>query len=83
MAALCGRLDVSQRSLTVAMRRFMGLSPHDYLTLRRMEHARQLLNGTDLPVAAVAARVGYAHAGRFAAAFRRHCGSSPSRFSPK
>jgi AraC-like DNA-binding protein len=29
-------------------------------------------------VAAVAARVGYAHAGRFAAAFRRHCGHSPA-----
>lgn len=83
VAALCARLEVSQRSLTIGMRRFMGLSPHDYLTLRRMEHARHLLDGTDLPVSTVAARVGYAHAGRFAAAFREHCGSNPSRFAAK
>lgn len=81
VGALAQRLGVSQRTLTTGMRRFTGLSPHDYLTMRRMEHARLLLERSDLSVAGIAARVGYAHAGRFAAAFRRHCGSNPARFS--
>jgi AraC-like DNA-binding protein len=79
VATLCQQLDVSQRTLTTGMRRFTGLSPHDYLTMRRMDHARMLLESSDLPVSAIAARVGYAHAGHFAAAFRRQCGSNPSR----
>lgn len=79
VSTLCERLEVSQRTLTTGMRRFTGLSPHDYLTMRRMEHARLLLEHGDLPVATIAARVGYAHAGRFAAAFRRYCGHSPVR----
>jgi AraC-like DNA-binding protein len=81
VAALCQQLGVSQRTLTTAMRRFTGLSPHDYLSMRRMEHARSLLERSDLPVSVIGQRVGYAHAGRFAAAFRRHFGTNPSRFS--
>ncbi|MDQ0314903.1 AraC family transcriptional regulator [Amorphus orientalis] len=83
IAALCERLDVSQRSLTLGMRRFTGLSPYDYLTMRRMEHARELLDSTELPISTIAARVGYAHPGRFAAIFRSHCGSNPSRFASR
>lgn len=78
--ALCTGLGVTQRTLSTGMRRFTGLSPHGYLTMRRMEHARMLLERSDLPVADIAARVGYANAGRFAAAFRRYFGTNPARF---
>lgn len=76
---LAARLDVSTRTLATGMRRFTGFSPHDYLTMRRMEHARRLLGGGEMSVARVAERVGYAHAGRFAASFRAYCGVLPSR----
>jgi AraC-like DNA-binding protein len=78
---LAARLDVSTRTLTTGMRRFTGFSPHDYLTMRRMEHARMLLDSARLSVARVAECVGYAHAGRFAASFRAYCGVLPSRLN--
>ena len=78
VAELAARLDVSPRTLTTGMRRFTGFSPHEYLTMRRMEHARRLLERGDLSVARVAERVGYANAGRFAALFRAYCGVHPS-----
>lgn len=74
-------LDVSPRALTTGMRRFTGLSPHEYLTMRRMEHARKLLDRGGMSIARVAESVGYAHAGRFAASFRDYCGVNPSRLA--
>ncbi|WP_260855599.1 helix-turn-helix transcriptional regulator [Mesorhizobium amorphae] len=61
------------------MRRFTGLSPHEYLTGQRMKHARVLLNHGGISVAEAARKVGYANAGRFAASFRAHSGMNPSR----
>jgi len=79
IAELAIELDVSTRTLTTGMRRFTGYSPHDYLTMRRMEYARILLERAGHSVARVAQLVGYANAGRFAAAFRAHCGVNPSQ----
>ncbi|WP_246485650.1 helix-turn-helix transcriptional regulator [Aminobacter carboxidus] len=79
VAELAAELDVSTRTLTTGMRRFTGYSPHDYLTMRRMEHARKLLDQGGISIMQVAERVGYANAGRFAASFRAYCGVNPSR----
>ncbi|RWI72193.1 AraC family transcriptional regulator [Mesorhizobium sp.] len=78
VARLACRLDVSQRTLTTGMRSFTGYSPHGYLTMRRMEQASRLIEEGGLSIAEIARRVGYAHAGRFAAAYRAWCGRSPS-----
>ncbi|WP_246249242.1 AraC family transcriptional regulator [Chelativorans alearense] len=80
IGALAARLGVSQRTLTTGMRRFVGVSPHEYLTVRRMEHACMLLAHSGLLVGDIASRVGYANAGRFAAAFRCYSGASPARY---
>ena len=76
---LAAGLEVSARTLTTGMRRFTGYSPHGYLTMRRMEHARRLLDQGGMTIVQVAEHVGYANAGRFAASFRAYCGVSPSR----
>lgn len=79
VGSIAARIGISHRALSAGMRRFTGLSPHEYLTMRRMEHARVLLERSDLAVSAIARAVGYAHSGRFAAAFRSHFGTNPSR----
>lgn len=81
VAELARRIGVSPRTLTAGMRRFTGLTPHQYLTRRRMEHARALLLRGDMAVAEVAVRLGFANAGRFAACFRQHCGTYPSHYT--
>ena len=62
------------------LRRFSastGATPMRHLTALRMEHGRDLLLRSDVPVAAVATACGYGTPAAFAAAYRRHHGASP------
>lgn len=64
---------------TRAFRATTGTTPYAYLTIRRMERARLLLADGE-SVAQVATATGYANAAKFAAAFRRVTGMSPSQW---
>lgn len=55
-----------------------GTTPFGYLRDYRMELARQLLSDCALSIGTVAERVGYASQGRFASAFKRKFGITPS-----
>jgi AraC family transcriptional regulator len=70
--AIEARQDV--RTFTRAFRAATGLAPYAYLTMRRMEKAKQLLL-TERSVTEIAMAMGYANPSKFAAAFRRlnHC----------
>jgi AraC family transcriptional regulator len=58
-----------------------GLPPHQYLIARRVERARQLLQaGTDLSLAKVAARAGFADQSQFCRHFKRLVGVTPGQF---
>src|SRR5258706_2287217 len=57
-----------------------GESPHVYLTRRRIERAKELLAGADLPLVHVASAVGFQTQGHFTEVFRRHTGTTPRRF---
>lgn len=74
------KAGVSVRRLQEGFRQYVGRSPTEYLTDIRMVRARDEL--LDAPpgdtVAAVALRWGFAHSGRFAAAYRTRFGTSPS-----
>ena len=60
-----------------AFRRATGLTPHAYVTARRMERALRLLLSTRASVPEIAARLGYAHPANFRRAFRRALGVMP------
>ncbi|HEX5308965.1 MAG TPA: helix-turn-helix domain-containing protein [Solirubrobacteraceae bacterium] len=53
---------------------------HDDLTSRRLDAAARLLQGTSIPVAVVARRVGYSDRSHFAHTFRHRYGVSPSTY---
>jgi AraC family transcriptional regulator len=58
-----------------------GLPPHQYVILRRVERARQLLQaGTDLSLAEVALRAGFSDQSQFSRHFKRLVGVTPGRF---
>jgi AraC-like DNA-binding protein len=58
-----------------------GLPPHQYVILRRVERARQLLHaGTDLSLAEVALRAGFSDQSQFSHHFKRLVGVTPGRF---
>ena len=54
-----------------------GHAPHAYITRQRMERARELLAGTDLPLLEVAGRVGYQTQAHFTGVFHRYVGTTP------
>ena len=74
------RIGASTRALQRAFAEHGEFSFSDELRSRRLEVAARLLRGTDLPVGAVARRVGYGDHAPFTKAFRRHYGMTPFDF---
>ena len=58
-----------------------GLPPHQYVILRRVERAKQLLQaGTDLSLAEVALHAGFSDQSQFSRHFKRLVGVTPGQF---
>ena len=58
----------------------LGFPPHFYITMRRVEHAKRLLDETDVSLVDVAAAVGFQTQGHFTTVFRRHAGTTPRHY---
>jgi len=80
VAALAGRLHLSERQFARVFRRELGTTPGDYVEQLRVERARSALEtGTD-PLDAIAGRCGFAGAEVMRRAFQRRLGTSPSEY---
>ena len=77
MAAAAG---LSRYHFSRIFRQSEGIGPGGYLLRRRLREAARLLGETDLPLAEVAARCGFADAGYFGRAFRRAYSAPPGAF---
>ena len=62
-----------------AFRHDTGDTPHRYVTRRRVARARNMIVTTDLPLADIAAAVGFSSQSRMTAAFVRQFGLPPGR----
>ncbi|MFF8957123.1 helix-turn-helix domain-containing protein [Streptomyces sp. NPDC014894] len=80
VAEHAARHRMTAAELRAAVRRGAGCSPKDYLLSIRLGRAKELLAATELPVAAVARRVGYEDPAYFSRLFTRRVGSAPVRF---
>jgi AraC-like DNA-binding protein len=60
--------------------RVLGCSPREYLMQLRLEHARDLLESTMLPMSHVAEQAGFASPEHFSRQFMQRFGASPSRY---
>jgi len=70
---------ISTRGLQYAFRRTLDTTPADRLRRARLEGARREIRaGSEDSIAVIARRWGFAHASRFAAAYRAAFGRSPS-----
>ncbi len=74
MAAVVG---LSPSHFSRAFRRATGSTPHLFVTLRRVERARELLARTEAPLAEVALRAGFEDPSHLTQVFRRHAGITP------
>lgn len=81
---LAAEAGLSRTTLTRKFTDLVGQAPMTYLTQWRMTLAARLLQETDLGLAAVARRVGYASPFAFSHAFKREFGVAPGRYrSPR
>ncbi|MFF8292172.1 helix-turn-helix domain-containing protein [Streptomyces sp. NPDC016309] len=80
VAEHAARHGMTPAELRTAVRRSAGCSPKDFLLGIRLGRAKELLTGTELPVAAVARRVGYDDPAYFSRLFTRRVGTAPVRF---
>jgi transcriptional regulator GlxA family with amidase domain len=80
VARLAERAGMSERSFARAFRAETGTTPAAHVEALRVEAARQLLETTDLTVAAVATRVGFNHPETLHRAVARRLGTTPDRY---
>ncbi|WP_329240832.1 MULTISPECIES: AraC family transcriptional regulator [Actinoallomurus] len=77
---LGARAGMSRAAFSRRFTALVGRPPLGYLTWWRMTLAAGLLRDSDLPLSAVAARVGYGSEYAFAGAFKRAFGLAPGRY---
>ncbi|WP_394618773.1 helix-turn-helix domain-containing protein [Lentzea sp. JNUCC 0626] len=78
LADIAGEVHLSVYHLVRVFQRATGQTPHRFLTGLRIEEAKRLLRDTDLPIAQIARRCGFASPGALSTAFARHTGVRPS-----
>jgi AraC family transcriptional activator FtrA len=77
---MAGELHISTRTLARRFREQLGVSPGQWLLSRRVDAARALLEQTDLPLDAVASRVGLASATNLRRRFHAAVRTTPAAY---
>ncbi|HEX4124896.1 MAG TPA: DNA-binding transcriptional regulator [Tepidisphaeraceae bacterium] len=77
---LLGELAVSRSLLDQRFHQMLGRSAAEEIRRARIERARQLLAGSDLPTPLVASQSGFSSAWQFSKTFRRETGKTPTEY---
>ena len=80
IGALCGRLNLCQRTAERVFREHLNISPKQYQLEQRLTRAANLLNSTNLPLAEIAEATGFCSTSSLSTSFKRKFGVSPIRY---
>lgn len=80
VADLAERLGIGPRHLLRLFLRHTGAAPSEIAATRRVQTAKRLIDGTDMPLSAIAFASGFGSLRRFNEAFRALYGRPPSSF---
>lgn len=78
VANVLDAVPLGRRTLEARFVKMVGRTPHAEILRCRVERAKQLLAGTDLPIKAIAAKVGVGTPEYLSVLFRRVAGTTPS-----
>jgi AraC family transcriptional regulator len=77
LSEIASTLSMSPGHFSHAFRQAVGFPPHRYVLNRRIERAKSMLRDSDLPISAIANRIGCSSPSSFSALFRRATGTTP------
>jgi AraC-like DNA-binding protein len=80
LADLAALFGLSLHRFVTVFRQQVGLPPHRYLCVLRVNHARRLLRD-GVPAASAAIDAGFCDQSHLARHFKRQCGMTPGRFT--
>ena len=78
--SVSSHVHVTPDHLDRMFREQLGMSSFRFIVLKKIEYAQELLAGTDRPVSAIAADLGYGNLSNFALAFRKQTGVTPAEY---
>jgi AraC-like DNA-binding protein len=80
IAELAREAHLSPYHFSRAFKEATGLPPHSYLTARRIEHAKELLATSEMPMSEIATEVGFSSQAHLTDCFHRLVGVTPREF---
>ncbi len=83
LEALAAEARLSKFHFLRLFRATYGVTPVEYVSMRRIERAQDLLRSTNLTVTEVCHAVGFTSLGSFSSRFRAVVGESPSSFQAR
>lgn len=76
-------LNLSRSQCSKQFAKIYGMSPRQYVSRQKLNLAKELLVTTNLPVYAIADKLGFRSASHFSRQFRRWTGQSPTDYKPR
>ena len=83
VAELAAVAGLSRHHFSRVFKAATGSAPHAYLVKRRVLRARELIEGSNLPLADVALQTGFSSQAHMTDVFRQQLGVSPARLRPR
>ena len=77
---LSKKLSINKYYLQKLFKRYVGLSPNEYVIRMRLTRAKELLRTTNLSVSQVSMDVGISNIGHFITLFKQHEGITPNAY---
>lgn len=77
---LAAQVHMSPFHFARRFKQAVGTPPHAYITQVRVDRAKRLLSGSNLPLIEVATRVGYRTQAHFTGVFHRYAGTTPRSY---
>ena len=80
LTILAKQAGISPQHLCRVFKETLNMRPLEYLTRRRLQEAKRLLQRTELPIAEIALQSGFPDAGYFSTVFKKHEGITPMEY---
>ncbi|MBR0387553.1 MAG: helix-turn-helix transcriptional regulator [Clostridia bacterium] len=80
ITALADSCELSTARFSLSFKEKTGMSPLDYLTLLRVEHAKELLSSTSMTIRDISMQVGYYDSGSFIRRFKQVTSETPLQY---